>query len=119
MAAVTEAILERWFGRQGAHLADVWRTRQLAQNPDGWIGCAAAIAGSDFYQTTARLTLPTLVMAGDHDGSTPADLVRETADLIRGSSFHLIRRSGHLPPVDAPQAFAAAVTAFLTRIGHR
>ncbi len=118
MAAVIEGVLDRWFGRKDAAHAAVWRARLLAQNPEGWMGCAGAIAGTDFYQTTATLTLPTLVIAGDRDGSTPPDLVRETADLIRGSRFHLIRGAGHLPPVDAPEAFAAALTDFLRRIGH-
>ncbi len=90
--------------------------RGMAQ--DGWLGCAAAIAGADFYQTTATLTLPPLVIASDKDGATPADLVRETGDLIRGSQFHLIRDAGHFPMIEAPVAYAAALAAFLRGIGH-
>ena len=41
---------------------------------DGWTGCAAAIAGCDFYTTTATLRLPTLVIAGANDGTTPRTL---------------------------------------------
>jgi 3-oxoadipate enol-lactonase len=85
---------------------------------DGWLGCAAAIAGADFYPTTATLTLPTLVIASDRDGSTPADLVRETADLIRGSKFQLIRGAGHFPMIEAPAAYAAVLSDFLRSIGH-
>lgn len=118
MAAIADATVERWFGRHGKAHADHWRAQLLAQNPAGWMGCAAAIAGTDFYQTTATLTLPTLVIAGDRDGSTPPDLVRETADLIRGSRFQLIHGAGHLPFVEKPQAYAAAVTTFLRDIGH-
>ena len=45
--------------------------RLLIQTPvDGWTGCAAAIAGTDFYTTTAGLRLPTLAIAGANDGST-------------------------------------------------
>lgn len=90
--------------------------RGMAQ--DGWLGCAAAIAGADFYQTTATLTLPALVIASDRDASTPPDLVRETGDLIRGSRFHLIRGAGHFPMIEAPGAFAAVLTDFLRSIGH-
>ena len=82
------------------------------------MGCAAAIAGTDFYTPTAGLRLPVMVIAGGHDGSTPPDLVRETAALIPDADFHLLPGSGHLPPVDAPQPFAALLSAFLTRIGH-
>jgi 3-oxoadipate enol-lactonase len=120
IAATSEATLERCFTRpfrESAALAQ-WRNLLERQPAEGWIGCASAISGTDFYATTATLTLPTLLIASSEDGSTPPDLVRETADLIRGSRFHLIRRAGHLPHVEQPQAYATAVTAFLREIGH-
>mgnify|MGYP000323005853 CR=1 FL=1 len=49
--------------------------------------------GSD-DTTTAALGLPTLVVAGANDGTTPPDLVRETADLIRGHRWELMRSTG-------------------------
>ena len=87
-------------------------------NPDGWIGCASAIAGSDFYTTTASLRLPTLAIAGANDGSTPPDLVRETAELIPGHRFALMRNVGHLPMVEKPAEYAALLQDFLRQIGH-
>ena len=87
-------------------------------HPDGWTGCAAAIAGTDFYTTTAALRLPGLVVAGANDGTTPPDLVRETADLIPGHQFALMRGVGHLPMVEKPAEFAALLETFLTGIGH-
>lgn len=120
MASIADATLERWFGRKWRDRPDAadWHARLCAANAQGWCGTAAAIAGTDFYTTTATLTLPTLAIAGDRDGSTPPDLIRETADLIRGSRFHLIRGAGHLPFIEKPQDYATAVTDFLTSIGH-
>ncbi|MEL7182220.1 MAG: 3-oxoadipate enol-lactonase, partial [Pseudomonadota bacterium] len=86
--------------------------------PKGYAGCCAAIQGTDFYTPTSGLRLPTLALAGPEDGSTPPDLVRETADLIPGSQFALIPRTGHLPCVEAPAVFAGHLTAFLSGIGH-
>lgn len=120
MHSVSEATLARWFPRpfrDGAEAA-VWRQRLEATPVEGWIGAASAIAGTDLYTTTATLMLPTLVIAGSEDGSTPPDLVRETAELIRGHRFALLRRTGHLPPVDRPDAFAATLGTFLQEIGH-
>ncbi|MFN3972133.1 MAG: 3-oxoadipate enol-lactonase [Gemmobacter sp.] len=120
MAAVAGATVDRWFPRpfrEGAE-ASLWQDRLAATDPEGWCGAAAAIAGTDFYTATAALRLPTLVIAGAHDGSTPPDLVRDLADLIPGSRFHLIRKAGHLPSLDAPQDWAAAVAGFLKDIGH-
>ncbi len=118
--AVAEATLERWFPKpfRDSVQATVWRHLLTRQPAAGWMGCAAAISGTDFYTPTSGLTLPTLAIAGSEDGSTPPDLVRETAELIKGSRFHLIRGAGHLPPADRPEAFAEALTCFLTDIGH-
>lgn len=121
MAAIADATMQRWFGRtfRSEGRDAPWRDLLLRCNPEGYIGCAAAIAGTDFYTPTASLTLPTLAIAGSEDGSTPPDLVRETADLILGSQFKLIRGAGHLPCIDQSDAFAAALTTFLSAIGHQ
>lgn len=94
------------------------REMLLATDPKGWTGCAAAIAGTDFYTTTAGLRLPTLVIAGANDGTTPPDLVRETAALIPGHRFHLMRGAGHLPMLESPAEYTALVSDFLASIGH-
>lgn len=120
LAALAEGSMERWFGRNWRAAPEMPRIRALfeATAPEGWLGCAAAIAGSDFYETTATLRLPTLAIAGANDGSTPPDLVRETAALIPGHRFRLIRGAGHLPPVEKPAEYAAVLDEFLHDIGH-
>lgn len=120
IAAIAEATLERWFGRTWRAEPALPRFRAMLEgtDPRGWMGAAAAIAGTDFYTPTAALTLPTLAIAGTRDGSTPPDLVRETADLIRGSQFALLRGAGHVPMAEKPAEYAALVSAFLERIGH-
>lgn len=90
----------------------------LATDPNGWIGAAEAIAGADFYITTAALRLPALFIAGLNDATTPPDLVRETAELIPGHRWHLFARLGHLPMVEDPGGFAVVLTDFLAAIGH-
>lgn len=120
LAAITDATMQRWFSRafRASGADSPWRDLLLSCNPEGYIGCAAAIAGTDFYTPTASLTLPTLAIAGSEDGATPPDLVRETGDLILGSQFKLIRGAGHLPCIDQPEAYAEAMTAFLRSLGH-
>jgi 3-oxoadipate enol-lactonase len=120
MAAIIEAATERIFSRAFRATPDIipWQTLMLNGNPEGYIGCAAAIAGTDFYTPTAGLRLPTLAIAGSEDATTPPDLVRETASLIPGAKFALIRGGGHLPFVERPQAYADALTTFLKEIGH-
>jgi 3-oxoadipate enol-lactonase len=118
--ALADAVMERWFSKPFRRTAELtaWRNMLTRQPAEGYIGCAAAISGTDFYATTATLALPTLAIAGSEDGSTPPDLVRETADLVRGARFHLIRGAGHLPCVEKPAEYAEVLTAFLKEIGH-
>ena len=115
-----DGAMERMFGRtwRSEPAMPAIRHRLATTNPQGWIGCAHAIANADFYTPTAALTLPTLVIAADRDGTTPPDLVRETANLIRGADFHLIRGAGHLPFLEKPIEYAHLLTTFLHRIGH-
>lgn len=93
--------------------------QMLAQTrPEGWEGVATATATADFYQTTATLTLPTLILAGADDRKTPPDLQRELADLVAGSQVQLLRGGTHLAMLTHANEFAAALNGFLTRIGH-
>ncbi|MDT8328838.1 MAG: 3-oxoadipate enol-lactonase [Roseovarius sp.] len=120
MAELARASCERWFPRaflkENRHLP--WLELLTRHDPEGYIGCASAISGTDFYTPTSGLRLPVLGIAGADDGSTPPDLVRETVDLIPGSQFQLIRRAGHVPPVDQPETYAAHLAAFLRATGH-
>ena len=97
---------------------DPVRDMLVRTRSEGWQGIAAATATADFYQTTATLTLPTLILAGADDRKIPPDLQRELTDLIPGSEFHLLRGGSHLSMLTQPDAFAGAVRGFLTRIGH-
>lgn len=117
---LADATMERWLGRGWRDNPAMPTLRQgfLDTDPQGCIGCAAAIAGTDFYETTATLRLPTLAIAGANDGSTPPDLVRETADLIPGARFRLIRGAGHLPMAEKPEDYAEILAGFLQDIGH-
>lgn len=118
--ALSDTILERWFsaGFRKTDEFKAWEAMLVRQPVEGYWGCSAAIAGTDFYTPTAALKLPTLAIAGSEDGSTPPDLVRETAALIAGSRFELIRGAGHLPMVEKPQEFAGILSGFLGDIGH-
>ncbi|PHQ99226.1 MAG: 3-oxoadipate enol-lactonase [Marinosulfonomonas sp.] len=120
--ALEEAILERWLSarwrRENPSTLAAWRHMLCRTPTKGYLGCAGAISETDLFESTARLTLPTLAIAGAEDGSTPPDLVRETADLIKGSRFQLIRGAAHLPCVEQPEEYAAILTTFLKEQAH-
>ncbi len=118
--ALADAVMERWFSKpfQASPEMIPWRNMLTRTLDDGYAGVSAAISGTDYYTTTASLTLPTLAIAGSEDGATPPDLVRETASLVKGSRFELIRGAGHLPMVEKPGEFADLLNRFLKEIGH-
>lgn len=120
MEAVADMALEKWFGpKDRGSAAATWARERLLQcAPEGYASCCEAIAGADFYSPTSGLRLPTLGIAGDRDGSTPPDLVRETVELIPGAEFTLMRGSGHLPCLDASSDFAKLLYGFFRTIGH-
>ncbi|MCB1311748.1 MAG: 3-oxoadipate enol-lactonase [Sedimentitalea sp.] len=118
--SLADAVMERWFSkafRATPELA-LWRNMLVRQPAQGYAGCSAAISGTDFLTPTSGLRLPALGIAGDEDGATPPDLVRETIGLIPGSRFELIRKAGHLPCVEQPRTYADILTGFLAEIGH-
>ncbi len=120
LEAHADGAMERIFGRRFRDVEGMPPVRAMLTKTraEGWIGCATAISGTDFYTPTASLTLPTLAIAGTNDATTPPDLVRETAELIKGSRFALIRGAGHLPMVEKPREYAEVLARFLRDIGH-
>lgn len=120
IAAMADQILERWFTPSFRQTPDftLWRNMLIRQPVEGYCGCAAAIAGTDFMTPTSGLRLPTLAIAGSEDGATPPDLVFETAGLVPGAQTRLMRGVGHLPCVEDPRTYADHLTAFLRATGH-
>jgi 3-oxoadipate enol-lactonase len=119
--ALADATLTRWFTpRFHAERADElagWRNMLTRTPVAGYVGCCAALAETDLRDSTARLALPTLAIAGAQDGSTPPDLVRETAESIEGARFEIIRGAGHIPWVETPDRLGALLTGFLAETG--
>ena len=118
--ALADATMTRWFtpAFRATDEFRFWRNMLVRTPAEGYMGCSHAIAGTDFYTTTAALRLPTLGIAGSEDGSTPPDLVRETTALVSGSQFHLIRKAGHLPCVETPEEYARVLAGFIAAQAH-
>ncbi|MCK0149659.1 3-oxoadipate enol-lactonase [Marivita sp. S6314] len=120
IASIADATMQRWFSDAFRETDEfhAWRNMLTRTPADGYTGCSHAISGTDFFTTTAALRLPTLGIAGSEDGSTPPDLVRETVDLVPGSHFELIRKTGHLPCVEDPDTYTDILTTFIAAQAH-
>lgn len=117
IASIADAILERWFApsfhaRRADELAG-YRNMLTRTPAGGYAACCAAVRDADLTARASLIRQPCLCVAGEADGATPPDLVRELARLIPGASFELIADAGHLPCVEQPEATARAVRAFI------
>jgi pimeloyl-ACP methyl ester carboxylesterase len=61
----------------------------------------------------ARVTAPTLVLWGRQDGLVPLAYGERYRDRIREATLEVIEGCGHLPAIERPAEFAAAVLRFL------
>lgn len=117
MAAIADAVMGRFFTAEtvAASVPAIASTRHtlLATNPEGYAGCCAAIRDMDQRDLLAGIGVPTLVLAGDRDVSTPwagnGDLLAQSiagARAVRLPAAHLLN-------IERPRSFTAALLEFL------
>jgi 3-oxoadipate enol-lactonase len=117
MAPLADGILERWFTEafRKDNPTEVARVEAmvLATPGIGYAACCAAIRDMDQREAIKRITLPTLVVAGEQDPATPPELGREIHRLIDGSQLVVLDAAAHLSNIEKPDAFNRAVLDFL------
>jgi 3-oxoadipate enol-lactonase/4-carboxymuconolactone decarboxylase len=116
-AAIADAALGRFFSAafSAAHPEIIagFRAALTGMADAGYAGCGAAIRDMDLRPRLAGIAVPTLVVGGERDVSTPfPEHGQLIAEAVPGASVSLLD-APHLPQVETPSAFAAAVTGFL------
>ena len=71
------------------------------------------LVGFDERANLARIGVPVLCLAGEHDRLAPPGMMERMAARIPGARYVCLKGLGHLPNVEAPPAFDAAVLDFL------
>ncbi len=95
-------------------VANEVREMILRQPLAGIVGALRALRDRpDSTPFLRNISVPVLVIASDDDQIAPAAGMREMARAIPGAQFVLIPESGHLSPLEQPQAFNTALRAFL------
>lgn len=80
---------------------------------DLYLESANATFTVDLRNELQKIKVPTLVIHGERDEKTPRALSEEIASLISDAELVTVPGAGHLSALDAPQAFAEAVTQFI------
>ncbi len=119
-AALAQPTLERWFGRAflDAHPDIAQRLLKVAASTsvNGFVGCARAIQQLDYLGRLSEIALPTTLIVGANDGVLPQAMT-QIHQRIAGSVLEVVPQAGHLPNVDQPAAFDAALLRHLGKRG--
>jgi 3-oxoadipate enol-lactonase len=117
MAAVLDVAVERIFppgyldGRPA--LAARCRAVLAAMDPGAFAAACKALAALDLSGDVAGVTVPTLVIAGELDQTTPAFMATGLAAAIAGSRLVVIPECGHCPQIEQPDALVGTLVPFL------
>ena len=119
---VAEAMTSRLFGpdamRDQPDLVAAWTAKMTAAPPRGVAAAARGMsARPDRLQTLIEAAVPTLLIVGEHDVITPRDEMKGIADAVPGAEFVVIAKAGHMPPLEQPDACAAAMRSFIDTLG--
>jgi 3-oxoadipate enol-lactonase len=116
LSQLADATMVRWFTERfrQQHPEIVARFRQTVArtNPDGYVGCCAALRDADLRPLAATVAVPTLVIVGTHDVATTAADGYWLADAIPGTRLVELD-AAHLSNVERVEAFNEAVRTFL------
>lgn len=80
---------------------------------DSYIKTVRASAAYNRVDTLGRIAVPTLLVFGAEDPLTPPTVGEYMRDHIRGARLAIIEDAGHMTNLEKPEAFNAAVLAFL------
>lgn len=76
----------------------------------------AMAARPDSFDTLRALAVPALVVVGEEDRLTPVADAEAMVEALPAARLAILPRCGHLPTMEDPPAFAAAVQAFLAQV---
>lgn len=96
-----------------AHIDVYWRAFQTAGWDIGLLGLTRDGGGSLREADIRTITTPTLLLWGSQDTVTPLSQGERLAELVPNSTLTTLDGSGHQPFEEVPDAFNAALIAFL------
>jgi pimeloyl-ACP methyl ester carboxylesterase len=77
------------------------------------------VMGFDRRDALPSIAMPTLLIAGAEDRTAPAAVMARMAEKIPGAELAVLDGVGHLAHLERPDAFNAALAAFLDRVDRR
>ena len=116
LVGIIDANMERWFTKEFRERAPqaIAKMREMfvATKVEGYCGCGEAIRDMDLRTLLAKISAPTLVIAGRHDPATPLEGNEFIQAHIPGASIAVLD-AAHIANIEQPQAYADTVLGFL------
>ncbi|MBT2524264.1 alpha/beta fold hydrolase [Streptomyces sp. ISL-99] len=119
MKGYADEVLDKMVAPYNTEAADRVHRMMTATSPEG---AAAALRGRaerpDYRDLLTRVRVPTLVVVGRDDTYTPVADAEAMHAAIPGSTLAVIESAAHLPNLERPEAFNAALRAHLAGQDH-
>jgi 3-oxoadipate enol-lactonase len=120
LASIVAANMERRYGPgyrdQRPSRWEALRQTFLATKLDGYFGCMHALLNHDVSARLCRVNVPTLVVAGSKDLTTPPEENKLIAELVPGARYVEIENGLHFPNVEFDEEFNRIMLGWLTKI---
>ncbi len=117
LGAIADVAMRRLFSpefqAQNPELTASRKEKFLAVDADTFHGACDALATLDITAHLKSVTLPVLVLVGEHDEATPPPMSRALAAGLPNATFTELAGLAHVPQLQAPEVFLAAIHPFL------
>lgn len=118
LAGIADAVMTGWFTADfREHAPQVvarMKAMLLSTPPAGYLACCEALRTLDQRELLAKISNPTLVIAGRHDASTPVAAGEFIRSRIPKASMTILD-AAHISSVEQADTFTEAVVGFLTQ----
>jgi 3-oxoadipate enol-lactonase len=117
LQAITDVAMRRLFApefqAQHPELMGDRREAFLRTDPEVFQAACAALAELDLRPQLPQVKVPVLVLVGEHDEATPPPMSHELAALLPDARLKIIPGCAHVPQLQSPEVFLAALGDFM------
>ena len=120
LSAITDVAMRRLFAPEfQAQHPDLMADRReafLRTDPDVFRAACDALATLDLRPELGKVTVPVLVLVGEHDEATPPPMSHELAAGLPQARLEVIGGCAHVPQLQSPAVFLESISGFLPAI---
>jgi 3-oxoadipate enol-lactonase len=118
-----EGFLKAVFSEQSfsikQNIVDEVRKTILSNSAIGVCGALLAMAArTDTTESLSRISVPTLVLVGEHDTVTPPAAAKTMHNRIQNSKIHIIGNAAHMSSMENPNEFNEHLIRFLKDVNN-